>query len=75
MPADRPDVFFEVPVDRPMDPANESPSGWLERAGREGHFCCMCPKQTPPLPCCNAGHAEAVETYYAAEALGADDAR
>jgi hypothetical protein len=20
------------------------------------HTCCMCPDQTPPLPCCNAGH-------------------
>lgn len=29
---------------------------WHQQAG---HVCCMCPAQSPPLPCCNDGHDEA----------------
>ena len=32
---------------------------YLRHHQKAGHICCACPSQTPPLPCCNEGHAKA----------------
>ena len=63
-----PEPFFPIVGGGP-DPANESLDEYLVRAAAQGHYCCMCPKQDPPLPCCNAGHDEAVARLRALEAM------
>ena len=52
-------MYFELHGGGP-DPEKETLAEYMERANKQGHWCCMCPKQNPPMPCCNVGHEEAV---------------
>jgi hypothetical protein len=40
--------------------AGLSVDDWLAYMDRFGHVCCCCPRQNPPVPCHNSGHADAV---------------
>lgn len=65
--------WFDIVSGGP-NPEKETLAEYLARAAAQGHYCCMCPKQDPPMPCCNAGHAEAVERLRTLEAMEANDA-
>jgi hypothetical protein len=43
-----------------FDPSRHTPDDYAAMHRNTGHICCQCVNQTPPLPCCNPGHAEAM---------------